>query len=260
MRAALRSCWASCRWRTRRRGVGGGGDRRPAAPGPGKRRALPSLAPRWDPNRTRTGRERRRDPRRTPTSPILLRYAVCWVSAAREVGAMARSIPRVQDGALLAADGDEARPLRVGAPGWFAWLAGATSFAYAGPGGRFTARHEAVGHGRGGRYWKAYRQVDGRLRRAYLGRAEDLTPERLEATAAALAARAVGGGPASSGDPAPPRLGPPAPAAAARLPLALTSFVGRERELAEVGRLLATTRLLTLTGAGGVGKSRLALE
>jgi len=43
------------------------------------------------------------------------------------------------------------------------------------------------------------------------------------------------------------------------LPVALTSFVGRERELAEAERLLGATRLLTLTGAGGCGKTRLAL-
>ena len=44
------------------------------------------------------------------------------------------------------------------------------------------------------------------------------------------------------------------------LPTALTSFVGRQRELVEVRRLLATTRLVTLTGTGGIGKTRLALE
>jgi predicted ATPase/DNA-binding SARP family transcriptional activator/DNA-binding CsgD family transcriptional regulator len=44
------------------------------------------------------------------------------------------------------------------------------------------------------------------------------------------------------------------------LPVPITSFVGREREMAEVKRALATTRLLTLTGTGGVGKTRLALE
>lgn len=42
------------------------------------------------------------------------------------------------------------------------------------------------------------------------------------------------------------------------LPLQLTSFIGRERELVEVKDLLATTRLLTLTGPGGSGKTRLA--
>jgi non-specific serine/threonine protein kinase len=44
------------------------------------------------------------------------------------------------------------------------------------------------------------------------------------------------------------------------LPLETTSFIGRERETAAVERLLATTRLLTLTGAGGCGKTRLALH
>jgi predicted ATPase/DNA-binding CsgD family transcriptional regulator len=44
------------------------------------------------------------------------------------------------------------------------------------------------------------------------------------------------------------------------LPAARSSFVGREREMAEIGRGLASTRLLTLTGAGGSGKTRLALQ
>jgi predicted ATPase/class 3 adenylate cyclase len=44
------------------------------------------------------------------------------------------------------------------------------------------------------------------------------------------------------------------------LPRQLTSFVGREQEMAEVKRLLTATSLLTLVGAGGAGKTRLSLQ
>jgi predicted ATPase/DNA-binding CsgD family transcriptional regulator len=44
------------------------------------------------------------------------------------------------------------------------------------------------------------------------------------------------------------------------LPAEPTPFVGRRDELAEIGRCLAETRLLTLTGPGGIGKTRLALK
>jgi len=44
------------------------------------------------------------------------------------------------------------------------------------------------------------------------------------------------------------------------LPRQLTTFIGRRREIAEVKRLLSETRLVTLTGTGGAGKTRLALQ
>jgi predicted ATPase/class 3 adenylate cyclase/uncharacterized protein HemY len=44
------------------------------------------------------------------------------------------------------------------------------------------------------------------------------------------------------------------------LPVQATSFIGREREIVEVKRLLWESRLVTLTGPGGTGKSRLALQ
>ncbi len=50
------------------------------------------------------------------------------------------------------------------------------------------------------------------------------------------------------------------PVASRHLPTQLTSFVGRDTELAHVRDLLAENRIVTLTGAGGVGKTRLAVQ
>jgi len=44
------------------------------------------------------------------------------------------------------------------------------------------------------------------------------------------------------------------------IPVPLTSFIGREKELKEIARQLSSCRLLTLTGPGGVGKTRLAIQ
>nr|WP_062339238.1 BTAD domain-containing putative transcriptional regulator [Herbidospora sakaeratensis] len=52
----------------------------------------------------------------------------------------------------------------------------------------------------------------------------------------------------------------PAPDAPAALPAPLTSFVGRDDDLARIDALLATGRLVTVVGPGGAGKTRLALE
>jgi non-specific serine/threonine protein kinase len=85
-------------------------------------------------------------------------------------------------------------------------------------------------------------------------------PATLDALAAALAlgpadrARLRAAGRASAPPPAGPAAGP------TNLPLPLTSFVGRERELAAIEELVAAHRMVTLTGPGGVGKTRLALE
>src|SRR6266496_3551651 len=44
------------------------------------------------------------------------------------------------------------------------------------------------------------------------------------------------------------------------LPYQLTSFIGREQEIAQLKEVVTTHRLVTLTGAGGAGKTRLAIE
>jgi predicted ATPase/class 3 adenylate cyclase/Flp pilus assembly protein TadD len=51
-----------------------------------------------------------------------------------------------------------------------------------------------------------------------------------------------------------------APGTRHNLPKAISSFVGRDRDVAELAELLETARLVTLTGPGGCGKTRLAIE
>ncbi|WP_062645643.1 AfsR/SARP family transcriptional regulator [Streptomyces maremycinicus] len=59
--------------------------------------------------------------------------------------------------------------------------------------------------------------------------------------------------------PAPPPGSPPPSGVHSNLPVQLTPLVGRGQALAELSRLLGTARLVTVTGPGGVGKTRLAL-
>jgi LuxR family maltose regulon positive regulatory protein len=73
----------------------------------------------------------------------------------------------------------------VGTPAWFAWLEEAKAFTFTSPSGSFSARKER--RTRGGWYWKAYRTSNGRLHRAYLGKTENLTLDRLNHAAATLA-------------------------------------------------------------------------
>jgi hypothetical protein len=52
----------------------------------------------------------------------------------------------------------------------------------------------------------------------------------------------------------------PDPGPGSNLPAQVSSFVGRDSELAEVRELVGESRLVTLTGAGGAGKTRLGLQ
>jgi len=72
----------------------------------------------------------------------------------------------------------------VGSPAWFTWLTTATSFYYEDRQGSFTAHGER--RQRGGLYWTAYRRQQGVLRRVYLGKADQLTLQRLEDVALLL--------------------------------------------------------------------------
>src|SRR3954451_3743248 len=100
---------------------------------------------------------------------------------------MARATPRVT-GATLIPRTDDARAITVGTPAWYTWLQGATTFAFVGVGGSFTARKERR---RADGYWKAFRKRAGVVRSAYLGKSADLSLERLQIAATTLAELAL---------------------------------------------------------------------
>jgi LuxR family maltose regulon positive regulatory protein len=100
---------------------------------------------------------------------------------------MTRRIPQVADGVLRVLDQSGGTEIEVASSSWVAWLTDPTtrSFSFQSPSCRYTARKEH--RSRGGEYWIAYRKQGGKLHKTYLGKAEDVTIERLEDVAAALA-------------------------------------------------------------------------
>ncbi|MCG8346618.1 MAG: LuxR C-terminal-related transcriptional regulator [Chloroflexales bacterium] len=97
---------------------------------------------------------------------------------------MSRALPTIRAGMLYHAQSLD-QPIAVGSAAWRQWLAAAESrsFRFEHPRGSFTARREQINDGV---YWYAYRKIAGKLRKTYLGKAENLTLDRLEVAATTL--------------------------------------------------------------------------
>ncbi|MGN6699680.1 MAG: hypothetical protein ACTHMR_16125, partial [Thermomicrobiales bacterium] len=104
----------------------------------------------------------------------------------------ARRLPIVVDDQLQPASAGATVPIVVGSPAWQVWLADPAhrSFSYHAATGAITVRREQV---RNGWYWYAYRTAGGKTRKVYLGRAAELTPERLRAAPQEVAPDLAGG-------------------------------------------------------------------
>src|SRR5438105_13346411 len=102
-------------------------------------------------------------------------------------------MPVVQDDILIYQRSGQDCRVPVGTPAWYAWLRTARTFAFRSAFGTFTARKEQASNKRGGWYWRAYRKREGRLHRAYLGKSEEVTLDRLNTVAVTLAGQNAAG-------------------------------------------------------------------
>src|SRR5437588_2755847 len=194
--------------------------------------------------------------------------------------------PFIQGNILTYHQSGQSAQLLVDTSDWYAWLRTASTFTFHSEHGTFTARKEPAGSRRGGEYWKAYRRRHGKLHRAYLGKSEELTLEQLKSVAGVLASKGEGDGPLDMPGPGAGTNSSAEVSARARthrrratgvqgsheaarstpwlasFPVPLTSLIGREAEVRAICELLSrpVVRLLTISGTGGVGKTRLALE
>lgn len=95
-----------------------------------------------------------------------------------------RATPKIVSGILYTED-EATTGTAVGSPAWFVWLDTASTFYFEARPASFTAHRER--RQRGGHYWTAYRRQAGILRRCYLGKADQLTLDRLQTVATTLA-------------------------------------------------------------------------
>jgi hypothetical protein len=200
---------------------------------------------------------------------------------------MTSTSPFIQGHTLIYQRSGQPAQLLVDTSDWYTWLSTASTFTFHSEQGTFTARKERAGSRRGGEYWKAYRRHHGKLYRVYLGKSEELTLEQLKAVAVVLASKGegdssldmfgLGGGTRLSSaassmmsthlrratrDHSPHEEGLSKPWLASLPPVPLTALIGRQQEVRAICDLLShpEVRLLTITGTGGVGKTRLALQ